>query len=112
MSSLKGLVTAAIISGLVAAMPGTVLAQPMMGPGMGYGNMGHGMMGPGMMGGYGMGPGTMGPGMMGGYGMGLGMMGPGMMGDPYSGVNLSDEQNAKIAAIQEEFSKNQWDAMT
>lgn len=60
--------------------------------------------------GYGMGPGMMGPGMMGGYRMGPGMMGPGMMGGP-SGVNLTDDQNAKIGAIQEEFSKKQWDVM-
>ena len=135
MKRLKRFLTTAMVAGLVAAIPISALVQPMMGSGMGYGNMGPGMMGPG--GGYGMGPGMMGygqmgpgmmgpgmmgpgmmgygqmgPGMMGGYGMGPGMMGPGMMGGAYGGVNLTDEQNAKIAAVQEEFSKKQWDVMT
>jgi len=80
-----------------------------MGPGMmgGYGGYG---MGPGMMGGYG-GYG-MGPGMMGGYG-GYGM-GPGMMGG-YGGygygVDLSAEQRAKIADVQQEFGRKQWNLM-
>jgi len=55
-------------------------------------------MGPGMMGGYGPGGYGMGPGMMGGYGPG-----------GYGGLNLSDEQRAKIAAIQQEVSRKQWD---
>ncbi len=58
--------------------------------------------------GYDCGPGMMGPGMMGGgmhHGM---MMGPGMWG-PSGSLNLRDEQNAKIAAVQEELSKKQWD---
>lgn len=63
-------------------------------------------MGPGMMG-----PGMMGPGMMGAWGMGRGMMGPGMTGAPYGGVDLTDDQNAKMTAVQEEFSKKQWDVM-
>lgn len=92
-----------------------------MGPGMmgGYGPGGGYGMGPGMMGGYGaqgMGPGMMGPGMMGGYGaqgMGPGMMGPGMMGGygAYAGLNLSDEQRAKIAEIQQDVSRKQWELM-
>ena len=72
--------------------------------------------GPGMMGGYGMGPGMMGgygmgPGMMGGYGMGPGMMGgygmgPGMMGAYWgSGLDLTEEQQAKINKIQDETRK-------
>ena len=75
-------------------------------------------MGPGMMGGYGTGPGMTGPGMMGGYGPGgygpggYGM-GPGMMGGygGYGGLNLTDEQRAKIDAIQQEASRKQWDLM-
>ncbi len=109
MTMLKRFLATATIVGLTAAVPSIGSAQPMMGPGMGYGNIG-----PGMMGGYGMGPWMMGrygmgPGMMGGYGMGPGMMGPGIMEGPYGGVDLTDEQNAKIASIQEEFSKKQWD---
>jgi Spy/CpxP family protein refolding chaperone len=83
-----------------------------MGPGMmgGYGP-GYGM-GPGMMGGYGPGYG-MGPGMMGGYGPGG--MGPGMMGGygGYGGygVDLSAEQRAKIADVQREFARKQWESM-
>ena len=68
-------------------------------------------MGPGWGGGYGMGPGMMG----GGYGYG---MGPGMMGGygygggyGYSRLNLTDEQRTKIAAIEEEFGKRQWELM-
>jgi Spy/CpxP family protein refolding chaperone len=100
-----------------------------MGPGMmgGYGGYGPGYgMGPGMMGGYGgygMGPGMMGgyggygmgPGMMGGYG-GYGM-GPGMMGGygGYGGygygVDLSAEQRAKIADIQQGTFRKQWELM-
>jgi len=74
--------------------------------------------GMGMMGGYGPGYG-MGPGMMygaPGYGMGPGMMrgyrmGPGMMWNYGAGLNLSDEQRAKIAKIQEELRHKQWDLM-
>lgn len=69
-------------------------------------------MGPGMMGGYGQG-GGMGPGMMGGYGPGYGM-GPGMMGG-YGpggyGVDLSAEQRAKVAEIQKDVQRKQWDLM-
>jgi len=92
-----------------------------MGPGMmgGYGP-GNGM-GPGMMGGYGMGPGMMGgygmgPGMMGGYGQGYGM-GPGMMGGcgggyGYNALNLSDAQRDKIAKIEQETARSQWEIMS
>lgn len=117
MKTLKRFIAMAMVLGLASIGPIGASAQPMMG----YGQMGPGMggMGPGMMGGYGTGQGMMGPG--GGYGMGPGMMGPGMMGGygmgpgmmwaPYGDVNLTDEQNAKIATIQEEFSKKQWDVM-
>jgi len=87
-----------------------------MGPGMmgpGYGNMGPGMMGPGYgnMGPGMMGPGygNMGPGMM---GPGYGNMGPGMSPDNYYGLNLSEDQREKIAVIQKQARKEQWDIMT
>jgi Spy/CpxP family protein refolding chaperone len=87
-----------------------------MGPGMmgGYGGYGGYGMGPGMMygyGGYGMGPGMMGGyGGYGGYGMGPGMMyGYGAYG--LAGIDLSDEQQEKIAKIQEEFFPKQWALM-
>lgn len=92
-----------------------------MGPGMmgmGPGMMGGRGMGPGMMGGYGMGPGMMGRGMMWDdrddwddrY-MGRGMMGPGMMGGYGYGpaLDLTEQQQAKIAQIQDDFRKKQWD---
>jgi Spy/CpxP family protein refolding chaperone len=62
-----------------------------------------------MMGGM-MGQG-MGPGMMGGM-MGQGM-GPGMMGGagPYAALNLSREQRSKIAGIQQDLWRKQWDLM-
>lgn len=116
-----------------AALLGTaalVFSQPYgMGPGGGYGP-GAGM-GPGMMGGYGPGAG-MGPGMMGGYGgygMGSGMMGggygmgPGMMGGGYGmgpgmmggyggyGLDLSDDQRAKVTEAQQEFAQKHWELM-
>ena len=116
----------ATLSLALAAAP-SAWAQPYgMGPGMmgGYGpgyGMGPGMMGgygpgygmgPGMMGGYG--PGMMGPGMMGGYGPGYGM-GPGMMGGFGGGwgygLDLSPEQRAKIADIQQEVSQQRWQLM-
>ena len=70
-------------------------------------------MGPGMMGGHGMGPGMMGPGAMGQEMMGPGMMGPGMMAryGTFTGINLSDEQHAKIAEIQQEVTRKQSDLM-
>jgi Spy/CpxP family protein refolding chaperone len=85
------------------------------GQGQGYGpgyGPGYGM-GPGMMGGYVPGYG-MGPGMMGGYGQGYGM-GPGMMGGFGPGfgygVDLGDEQRAKISAIQQELAQKHWEQM-
>jgi len=126
----RKLIAAAAVAALFSATAWAQMGPGMMGgygPGSGYG-MGPGMMGPGMMGGYGpggyrMGPGMMGPGMMGGYGpggsgMGPGMMGPGMMGPgtmggygAYAGLNLSDEQRAKIAEIQQDVSRRQWELM-
>lgn len=93
----RTLIAAAAVAALFSA---TAWAQ--MGPGM-MGGYGPGGMGPGMMG-----PGTMGPGMM-----GPGMMGPGMMAGygSYSGINLSDDQRAKIAEIQQETSRKQWELM-
>jgi len=73
--------------------------------------------GPGMMGGYGMGPGMMGGygmghGMMGGYGMGPGMMGGYGMGNYWGiGLDLTDEQQAKVNTIQDETRKSHWTLM-
>ena len=65
------------------------------GPGPGYG--------PGMMGGYGPGMGGYGPGYGGGRGFGP--------GGGLAALNLSSEQRDKIAAIQEENRRKNWDAM-
>ena len=113
----RKLIAAAAIAALFSAAAWAQMGPGMMGgSGPGYGT------GPGMMGGYGPGYG-MGPGMMGGYGpggygMGPGMMGgygPGMMwgygGGGFGGLNLTDDQRAKIAAIQEESSRRQWELM-
>jgi Spy/CpxP family protein refolding chaperone len=69
----------------------------------GYGPAGGYGMGPGMMWGYGPRAGVgggYGPGMIRGYGWG-----------GYEALNLSEEQRTKIAAIQEEFSRKQWELM-
>jgi len=58
-------------------------------------------MGPGMMGGYGPGYG-MGPGMMGGFGPGF---------DYGYGVDLSDDQRAKISEAQQELAQKHWELM-
>lgn len=70
----------------------------------------HRGMGPGMMGGMGPGPG-MGPGMMGGYHQGYGM-GSGMMGlGAFRGLNLTDDQKAKITKIQKATRTKHWALM-
>lgn len=105
-----------IVAALTAASVG-IGAQPQSAPpGYGHGMMG-GYAGPGMMGGYGYSPGH-GPGMMGGYGYGYGagMMGGygrgGMMGLGHLyGLNLSNEQLAKINQIQDEIRKKNWGLM-
>ena len=123
LSTLAALV---LLSVSACAQPGP--GGPMMGGygyGMGPGMMGGGYaqgcgMGPGMMGGYGWG---MGPGAMGGHhgwGMGPGAMsghhgwgmGPGRMGG-YAGLppDLTAEQRAKVADIQQEFQRKQWSLM-
>ena len=72
------------------------------GPGYGYG--------PGTMGGYG--PGGYGRGMMGG-GYGPGMMGGyGRGGGAFAALNLTDEQQDKLFAIQEANHKKNWDTMS
>jgi Spy/CpxP family protein refolding chaperone len=99
-------------------MMGPYMGPGMMGPYMGPGMMGP-YMGPGMTGPYaggGMGPGMMGPGMM-GPGVGPGNMGPNYMGPGvapgnYYGLDLSEDQRNKIAAIQEQARKEQWNLMT
>ena len=108
----RKLIAAAAVA--VLAVAATAWSQPYgMGPGMMGGNgPGYGM-GPGMMGGYGPGYGI-GPGMMGGYGPGYGM-GPGMMGGFGAGfgygVDLTDEQRAKISDIRREVSRKHWELM-
>ena len=87
---------------------------PGYGPGAGYGpggGYGPGMMGggPGMMRGYG-GEGY-GPGYGRGYGPGEGRgYGPGT-GAPLAALELTAEQADKIAAIQEEVRRKNWDTM-
>jgi periplasmic protein CpxP/Spy len=83
---------------LALSLAGAMAAAFAQGPGPGYG--------PGMMDGPGPGPGMMGgpgygPGMMGGYGRGGGL----------AALDLSPEQRDKIAAIQEENRRKNWDAM-
>ena len=135
---LVGALAAMALLGTVASASAQQ-GQPYYGYGMGPGmmggwcpmcGMGPGMMGPGMMGmgprgmwgvwddwddrymGRGMmGPGMMGPGMMGPGMMGPGLMGPGMMGGYGYGpaLDLTEQQQAEIAQIQEDFRKKQSD---
>jgi Spy/CpxP family protein refolding chaperone len=79
-----------VVLGLAGAASAALAQGPGYGPGYGYG--------PGMMGGYG-------PGMMGGYGPGYGP------GGGLAALNLSSEQRDKIASIQEENRKANWNAM-
>ena len=96
----------------------------MMGGGYGYGMMGAcpgngsgcygGGYGPGMMGGYGRGMGGYGPGMMGGYGPGMmGGYGPGFGrgNDVLSQLDLTAEQQDKIAQIAEDARAKNWTTM-
>ena len=112
---------AGLVAGAILLAPAVLAQGPQGGYGPGYG------MGPGMMGGWGpgsgygggmMGGGMMGGGMMGGGMMGGGMMGGGMMGGgmgPGMGygmlaqLNLTAEQWEKVAAIQDEALKKQWE---
>jgi Spy/CpxP family protein refolding chaperone len=112
-----------LVLAVVGAIAGSAAAQPY---GPGYGG-GPGMMrgyegGPGMMRGYEGGPGMMrgyegGPGVMRGYGPGpMGGNGPGAgtMGRGYgaAGVgDLTDDQRDKIAKIQEDARRKNWDTM-
>ena len=103
--------------GAAASAPG----RAGYGPGAGYHRRGPGGYGPGASG---RGDGYGGPWMMGddygGYGMGWGMMGggygmgPSMMGGYgrfAAGLNLSDAQQKKIAAIEDAQFKKQWALM-
>ena len=82
------------------------------GPGYGYGPGGMGGYGPGMMGGYGPGMGGgYGPGMMGG-GYGAGMMGGYGRAGAMAALNLTDEQQDKLFALQEANRKKNWDTMS
>lgn len=114
------------LTGAQPQTPPTDGPLPGYGPGMmgGYGpGYGPGMMGGygrgGMMGGYGpggygsgygygqgYGPGMMGGGMMGGYGRG-GMMGLG----PLYGLDLNEQQLAKLNQIQDETRRKNWNVM-
>jgi Spy/CpxP family protein refolding chaperone len=85
---------------LALSLAGAMAAAFAQGPGPGYG--------PGMM--DGPGPGY-GPGMMGGPGYGPGMMGGYGRGGGLAALDLSSEQRDKIAAIQEENRRKNWDAM-
>ena len=116
----------AIVSGVALAQTDTTApapqSAPQYGPGMmrGYGMHGYGPgmvggYGPGMMGGYG--PGMMGgygPGMMGGYGPGWGRGGPGWgrgYGGMFSDLDLTADQQQKIAKIQEDMRAKNWATM-
>jgi len=97
-----------VFSMLIAAFIFGIAANPAVGqPGPGGPNgMGPGMMGdyggPGYGGGYGMGAG-----MMGGYGGSYGMMGP----ENFGGLNLSDDQKAKVTQIQRDARRKMWSLM-
>jgi len=99
----KTLSAAVFIGAAIVAT--SALAEPPQGaygPGFGMG---------GMMGGYGQGYGPgydMGPGMMGGYGPGYGR---GANAAPGVDLHLSAEQRSKIAKIQDEARRKQWDLM-
>ena len=99
-----------IAAALCLAASGAVAQGPGYGPGYGPGMMsggGYGSgYGPGMMGGYGYG---YGPEMMRGYGRGPGYgYGP---GGGLAALNLTQEQSDKIAAIQEDVRRKNWDTM-
>ena len=121
---MRTVILASLVCALLLALAGGVAAaqssaEPPYGPGPGYGP-GYGR-GPGMMGG---GPGW-GPGMMGGAGSGPGMMGghygdgprgwgPGWQrgaGGPLAALDLTDEQQQKIAKIQEDQRAKNWNTM-
>ena len=133
----RGKLTQAIAALGLAIVAGVALAQtdattpspqqpaPEYGPGMmrGYGGYGMHGYGPGMVGGYGpgmmggYGPGMMGgygPGMMGGYGPGWGRGGPGWgrgYGGMFSDLDLTADQQQKIAKIQEDMRAKNWATM-
>jgi len=86
-----------------AALALAVSSAFAQGPGYGPGMMGG--YGPGMMGGYGPG---YGPGMMRGYGPGYGRG----FGGPLAALNLTDEQQEKIFAIQEQQRTKNFGTMT
>jgi len=97
-----------LIAAALALAASSALAQP--GPGYG-GGPGYGPgagYGPGMMGGYGPGYGR---GMMGGYGYGPGYGRGSGYGYGLASLNLTQEQQDKIAAIQEENRSKNWGTM-
>lgn len=95
---------AALAAALALAVPLAGAQGPGYGPGGmgGYGGSMMGGYGPGMMGGYGP-SGGYGPGMMGGYGRG---------GGPMAALNLTEEQQDKLFALQEANRKKNWDTMS
>ena len=93
----------AIISGAVLAQTDATTPAPESAP----------SYGPGMMRGYGYGMQGYGPGMMGGYGPGWGG-GPGWgrgYGGAFSQLDLTAEQQEKIARIQEDMRAKNWATM-
>ena len=88
---------------LAAALTAGSTLAGAQGPGYGPGAMGGG---PGMMGG------GYGPGMMGGYGPGMGGYGRGGYGGPLAALNLTDEQQEKIFAMQEDHRRKNSDTMS
>jgi Spy/CpxP family protein refolding chaperone len=87
---------------LASALALALTGAAAQGPGYGYGPGGG--YGPGMMGGGGYGPGMMG----GGYGRGM----MGGYGGGFAALNLSDEQQEKIFAIQEDHRRKNFDTMS
>lgn len=88
--------------------PPIAAAPAMMGcPMMAGGTMGQGMMGPGMMG-----PGMMERGMPRGGMMGPGIMGRGMgPGATLEGMDLTEDQQAKLRKIHDELRDRNWAPM-
>ena len=104
----------AISAGIAAAQSAP---EPTYGPGQGYGpgyGRGGGMMGGGPGWGPGMGGPGWGPGMGGYYGGDARGWGPGWQrggGGPLAALDLTDDQQQKIARIQEDQRAKNWNTM-
>lgn len=110
-SMMRMAVAAALLSGMAPALQ----AQPMMrsdnAPAGAWSGRGYGH---GMMWGYGGGDyaGGYGRGAWGGMGGMMGIPGHGMMGmGPYYALDLNEQQRSKMAQIQDEVRKKNWDVM-